>query len=503
MTAREDDSFVSTPPEFNFLTLIPEGAQYDLLRASVGILQDFFPDQYETLTPDRVQAWVDELASGTGRTASDLRSDIFEFVVGTEEIQDAFGVSEDEADQLITGTMTFSELGAKAAGAGTDRIGKTVIPEGATLVKVNNPTGSDATALYYLTYEWKGVTYSFEVGDSERLNELFGGESRFDEKKTMNQTRFDGAGYVIAGSADPLLGADESFTALMDRETKAAGMEDLPAWIEDSTDALGILSQGAALGWTTGRIWDELAKTDAFTERFGATIDLYRREGTNVQDAVQQILADEGSIAKVVRFYGEPGADYDSDYLQRALAGGWTAQSAAQVLEATNQLTRNPTALRDANAVLIASGLAPVDEAGFINIMLGGAPDDVTEAINTANADRALRDAGLDDVDMKLLLGIVDTTDRVLTVDSFRTIASELASNFARFSTELDREAFGIGEDEVTAALFGRESPSGRSAGDVLNTLARFQRDRQAASRGVAGNVGFVDQSGNLRFQGV
>lgn len=480
---------------------IPTGAQYDMLRFSIELLADLFPDQLSEITPERIAAWVDEIDSGVGRDAAEIRSDIFQFIVTPEEIQDVLGVDEAEADELIAGTMTFAELGVKAT-AGTDRIGKTVIPEGATLVKVNNPSGSDAGSLYYLTYEWKGVTWAFEVGDAARLKELFGGEERFDDKVTMNQPKFDNSGFVEGGNADPLLGADESFTALMERETRAAGMEDLPAWLDGSPEGLAIIAQGAALGWSPGRIWEELSGTDAFQDRFGATIGIYTQGGSGVQDAVAQILQDEQSIAQVIRRYGPPGAQYDESYFQAALAGGWDATTAAQVLEATNQITRNPTALRDANAVLAASGLAPVDEAGFINIMLGGAPDDVTEAINTANADRALREAGIDDVDIRTLLDVVDTTDRVLTTDSFREIAGELAFNFARNTTELDRGAFGISRDDLTRVMFG-EAPADATQGEVLNVLARFERDRRAAAQGFGGAAGFVDDRGNLRFQGV
>lgn len=483
------------------LAAIPTGAQYDMVRYALELMRDVFPEQYATLTPDRIQGWVDEIDSGVGRDAAEIRSDIFEFVVTPEEIQQTYGVNEEQAQELIAGTMTFAELGEKVV-AGTEMVGGTVIPEGAQLIKVNNPAGSDAGSLYYLTYEWQGVTWTFEVGDAERLDELFGGEGAFDEKRTMNQQQFDNAGFVSAGSADQILGADESFTALMERETAAVGMEDLPEWLAGSPQAMSILAQGAAQGWSPSRIWEELSTTDAFQDRYGTTIGIYTQGGSSIQDAVQQILADEQSLARVVRRYGPPGASYDSDYFQSALAQGWDATAAAQVLEATNQLTRNPTALRDANAVLAAAGLAPVDEAGMLNIMLGGAPDDVTEAINTANADRALRDAGLMDVDIQTLLDVVDTTDRVLTVESFREIAGELAFNFARFSTEMDRNAFGVSRDDLTRVMFG-EAPNDATQGEILNALARFERDRRRAAQGFGGATAFVDDRNQLRFQGV
>lgn len=484
------------------LALIPEGPEYDMVRFSIQTVASIFPSSMGDITPERVQGWVNEIASGSGRDDDEIRSDIFNFIVGEDTIQNTLGTTPEETDALIAGTLTFSDLGRTATG-GVETIGNATIPTGGTLIKVKNPEGSDAAALYYITYEWRGVQFAFEVGDKDRLEELFGGESSFDDKQTYNQDRFDSQDYVLSGSIDQHLGAEESFASLMEREVRSAGLEDMPRWIAESTEALTIMAQGSAQGWSSSRIWKELSGTDAFQQRFGDTIGLYTQGGGTIQDAVQQILADESALAAVVRRYQDAGSTVSEEYLQAALAKGWTAPQAAQVLEGTNTLVRNPTSLQQANEILVASGLEPTDEVGFINIIMGNTTDDVTEALNTAFAGQALTEAGIKDVDVNLLLDVIDTSDRVLSVDTFRETAQQLAFNFARFSTEIDRKAFGLNEDEITAALFGRESPSGKSAGEVLNTLARYERDRRAAAQGFGGAQAFVDDQGNLRFQGV
>ena len=488
----------------DLLALIPEGSEYDMLRFSIQTVASIFPADLAEITPARVTAWVNEIAGGEGRDDDAIRSDIFNFVVGADEIQSKLGVSEEDATQLIEGTMTFSSLGQSVAGkGGTTTIGDTTIPNGGTLIKVKDPQGTDASTLYFVKYEWKGVEWVFEVGDAERFEELFGSEARFDSKQTVNQNQFDGQGWVQGGSMDQLLGSDEGFASLMERETRNAGLEDLPRWVDESPEVLSIMAQGAAQGWSSARIWETIAGTEAFTDRFGLTIDRYRQGGGTIQDAVQQILSDEAALSQVVRRFQEPGSTVDEEYLQTVLSQGWTAPQAGQVLEATNQLVRDPAALAQANEILARSGLEQLDEKGFINVMLGDAPDDVTEALNTAFAAQALTQAGIEDVDLNLLLDVIDTTDRVLTPDSFRETAQQLAFNFARFATEIDRNAFGLDEDEITAALFGRESPKGKTTGEVLNTLARFERDRRAAAGGFGGVGAFQDETGRLRFQGV
>ncbi len=380
-------------------------------------------------------------------------------------------------------------------------IGNTTIPQGARLVIVRDPEGSDADRLYNLVYEWRGVELAFEVGDRARFEELFGAVDNFSQVSTVSQGAFDDEGFVGAGSVDEILGSSESLGSQIEREVRALGLEDLPNWLAASSESLALVAEATSSGWSSGRLWQELSGTQAFTDRFGGALDRYLQGGTTIQQAVSQLQADEQNLRRRLQFLAPPDS-LTTDTLQAMLSQGWTPDSAARVMEQASILS-NTGALAQANQIMEASGLPSLDDVGFINALNGFGPPEIVEALNTVAASVALEEAGLDDVDIDLLMDVVDTSDRLLTVESFQELTQELSFNFARFGAEFGREKLGLERDDVVAALFGEESPTGRTPGEVLNLLARFERDRRAAAEGISGPSAGIDRRGRLVVQGL
>lgn len=489
--------------------LIPAGPKYNELGFALQQLNDLFPELMANADAADISRWVADINAGT-RTDTSIRNDIFKYWVGAQRIQQTLGVDEATAQALIAGTKKFSEFGAAGSidadkpGSSVVKVGGTTISQGGRLVRVRNPLGSDAPELFYLIQSWRGVDFAFEIGDLARLNELFGSISVFDDVTTTSQAGFDSGGYVSAGLVDSELGVTESFGSRTEREVAALGMEDLPSWLAGAPDALALIGTATAEEWSSGRLWEELSKTQAFNSRFGTAFDRYRQENVTIADAVSQLVADENTMRAAIRPWLAGQAD-ETTYIQGLLVQGWTPQAASQVLEAAEDLQRRPEQLNQANFILAQSGLASLDEVGFINAMKGHGPQETVEALNTAAAARALTEAGieLDDSDLLEVLRLVDTSDRLLTADNWRELSQQLAFNEIRFGNEIERGKLGIEEDDLIASAFGRESKSGKSSGQVMGLLARFERDRRAASEGYEGSTGYLDDQGRLRIQGL
>lgn len=385
------------------------------------------------------------------------------------------------------------------------KVNKTKIPNGATVVIVRNPDSSDAKFLYYLTYEWNGVTITYEVGSKKEFEKLFGPVDEFTGANNiikMGDKAFENQDWVNGGAADQLYGSTESLPSQIEREIDLLGLEDLPGWIKNSPEVLTLIVTGTAGEWSEGRLWKEISKTDAFTKRFGTLIDTYLQQGVTIADAVAGIVADENQIRDaLIQFTGDK--KLTTNYLQNLIARGWTAPAVQQVLAQAEILDRNPEYMKLSNQILKQYGFKPLDSVGFINALKGHGPPDVIEALNTVAAGQALREAGLDDLDADLLAQIVDTSDRLLTVESFGQLSQELAFNMIRFGNELDFGKLGITEEDLFAAAFGKESPSGKTVGETINLMARFQRDRQAASQGYEDTTAYQDQGGKLRIAGL
>lgn len=465
------------------------------------------------------------LAQDQGTTVEQVLQNIIRGFFNTSGL--AIGTSkESEADRLariarevLSGQRTLHEVratirelgqggdaGRPAGGDGiTDvppvQVGSSTIPAGGRLIRVDQPQGSDEPHLYYIVYEWRGVQFAYEVGGPERFKELFGSTDNFDGFTKMSQAAFDDESFVLVGLIDQELGATESLGSRIERDIRALGLEDLPGWLANSPDALALVGQATAQEWSSGRLWQELSNTAAFKTRFGAVWARYKTDNVTIQEAVNRIVADENALQSALR----PWGGGDTEFIHGLLNNGWTPSAAAQVLESAEDLARRPDTLEFVNAVLTQSGFDPLDEVGFINALNGHGPQEAIEAVNTAQAARALIESGIDlaDEDVDLIMDLVDTSDRLLTVESWRSLAQELSFNIMRNARELDFGKLGVDEEDLVAAAFGRESPSGRSTGEVLGLLARFERDRRVAGQGSEAFGGFIDESGRLRLTGL
>lgn len=510
------------------LALLPPGAtNARALIRQIGEVAESLPSWQAVLdnfTPDRVRRMASQMASG--RTDDDLRDDILTYMVGEDRLLE-LGINENTAQAIMLGANEGGQnLGAVMNlpkvqdtlnqgkvdadnNAGTDKdpvkVGDTVIPQGARLVRVRNPVGSDAKELYYLVYEWNGVQLAYEVGDTERLNELFGGVATFDDVSTFNQAQFDRRDFVEVGSVDQIVGSTESLGSQIQREVRNLGFEDLPAWLNNSPEAKALIAQATAQEWSTGRLWTELAKTSAFTARFGRVIEKYSQGGIPIGTAVEQIVADETAMRDRLRQFQRPNDTFTNAQIHSLMLRGWTADSAGQVLGQMQILESNPEALAQANRVMAAAGLPALSPVDFLNGINGFGPPRVVKALNAAAAGVALREAGLKVTDETIdtILDVVDTADRLLTVDSFQQVAQELTFNVMRFGNELDFKKLGVDREDLVAAAFGESSPTGKNVGEVLNLLARFERDRRAAGEGFDDASAFQDKRGRLIIQGL
>lgn len=402
--------------------------------------------------------------------------------------------------------------GGGAAGGGDNTqddgvvdVGNTVVPGGATVVRVRNPAGSDAPTLWYLKYQFAGVEFVFEVGTSDDFIRLFGNDWQesdfYDSFITQTQGQFDASGYVDAGMVDEVVGSEDSFASQMEAAIQAAGQEDIVGWIRNDPQAMAVFAESVVDDWSKGRLWRELSGTDAFADRFPA-MERYMQGGITVEQAVNEYVQDETALRITVRRFLPPGTQVDQDYLGTVMMNGWTPNQANQILQATETLKRRPEALAQANAIMIASGLDPMDEAGMLNVLTGGAPDEVVEAFNTASAAQALADADLADVDVDLLIEVVDDVTALRSKEDYQRLAQDLALDLIRNARELDIEQYGMTREDVIAAAFGESNPGGKSIGETINYLARLERERQVAAQGLAGVNAFIDDRDRLRTQG-
>jgi hypothetical protein len=388
-------------------------------------------------------------------------------------------------------------------GSPPTEIGDATIPAGGRLVRITNPEGSDAAVLYRVVYEWNGVEYSYEIGDQERFDELFGDEgiAGFREYTRMDQGEWDETGIFVVGPIDERLGATESEASIMERELRALGFEQTPPWWDEEVSTIAVI--GAAEGWSAGRIAKAMSETDAFAGRFPALAEFMAGRGiTDLIAGTAGYVQEESALRDALNRFRGPTTDTSTEYLGSLISTGWTADQIVPVIEAERILRESPGAIDNLNEILAYGGLDTIDENGFIDVMTGSGSADVYEAINDTLRQQALLEAGVDiDTAFAESLG-TGVSSAIDSPERYTQQAVQAATSIARNFRALDLQQYGLDRDDIVAAVFGEESPTGKTVGEINDILGKIQREAQASAAGYDSVQSFLDARGRLRIQG-
>jgi hypothetical protein len=99
-------------------------------------------------------------------------------------------------------------------------------------------------------------------------------------------------------------------------------------------------------------------------------------------------------------------------------------------------------------------------------------------------------------------LGVGDTGEEILSPDAFSRQAQLAAQEIGRNLSDIDLGRYDLTREDVIAASFDEESPSGRSVSEVQELILKLSRERSRAETGHAGAASFQDAEGRLRVQG-
>ena len=435
------------------------------------------------------------------------------------------------ADEVNSGARTLASVttaiaNIAGAGSGTGIFGEptttggTTIRSGGTLYRVRDEMSGQLT--FHVVYEFEGVKISYSIGSAERFAELFpdGGLAAFNSIQSVSRSQFDELVQVQAGDVGEVLGTGESLGEELVNRMRAFGFESLPGWLRDDPAAMTIAATAAAEGWSAGRTLRQLSTTDGFRQRFGAWDYALRQTGGDEMAAMGFLTQRETELRQVIGAIRGPQTNTDPQYLQELISEGWTSESARLILSAERTFLSNPEMLTSLNTLLQADGMAPLtsdaliamiaageagiqDRVDFTDLLEGNDFNSVVDTINDAIVFTQLEQAGLRDLDIDFVRNLRNVTGGLLSEESVGQFVSQAASNVLRFIDDIDRERFGISEEEIISAAAGRPSPTGRSNAETAQILERIVRSRQAASQGRGGPEAFLNRRGSLSIAGI
>ncbi len=158
MTLPTTDPQVATASGFNqFLAMIPDDPIYANLRGIIREAQRNFSDTLPQFSVERVQGWIDEIASGTGRDHDQIRDDIARVIFTPERIMLVYGVDADTAQKLILGGneggFNFADLDAATPPAPAPEPPAPEPPSTPDIPDVEGPAGGDILDIPSFDYQ--------------------------------------------------------------------------------------------------------------------------------------------------------------------------------------------------------------------------------------------------------------------------------------------------------------------------------------------------------------
>ena len=389
----------------------------------------------------------------------------------------------------------------------------TIIPTGMRLVKISDPSGTDAATMYFLVGDVYGVNLAYQIGDDTDLTAMFGGVAAFDDVTTTTQREFDGSDTLTVGSVDEIAGATGSLQAQFDRDMRAAGLENPPAWITADKDAMVRYVNAVNEGWSPERMWGSLSGTQAFKTRFdGLDVVMGQLGTTSLVSGVAEYTNRETQMRSALLSSRGPSADTSPEYVSSLIAAGWKPAEVGELLGLEKRVKDNPEALDNINSILAFQGLDTLDADDFVSFLQDQdaqtidpsfAPGQVFEAVNDALRFQALIDEGINiSAEFATDLG-EGTSEAIGSVEQYSAQAQMAAQELARNSDELALKKYGLDRNDVIAVNFSEESPSGKSVSDINEILERVGKERAKAATGFASASSYTDALGRLRVQGL
>jgi tetratricopeptide (TPR) repeat protein len=464
------------------LAEIPEGEQYDPIRNALKRVAATFPGELPEITAVRVAGWVEEVDNGGGRDADQIRDDIFEFVVGIQEIQDTLGVDEATAEALIAGSnddgIDFHTF-LQGQGAQPEQLG---IMDGATGWYYD-----PETELYYVEYTLpeSGMTLLFEAS-AEDMDSLWGEGVRPAVTDIDFNSYVRTEGVVFAGGIGEVEG-EGSFQENVD-STIALALDEgtLPEWARGNAAAEELLF--ISISENKGSDWliTNLAKLPEFQERFPG-IDTFMENGLTVPEAIAAHLDFETALKELERANGGDPDRITPQVAADIAAQGYSVTDVARAYSIFKRMEDFAPALEAFNEILVASGLDPISSTEEMYAFLAGeAPADFYEIYEASSLREAAEAAGVGSIfDADDAIEAAAAMPFVMSPQQIGPAMIRAAQDILRFRHELNLEGIGFDADDLVDISLGIAPRSGRSQAEIAGVMDSLIKQAQ----------GFLDQS--------
>ena len=473
------------------LALIPDGDQYKTLRFTLMRIAETFPTELKEIGSARVQGWIDEIASGDGRTATEIRNDIFKYVVGEDLIMSTLGVDADTAQKLIAGTTTFSSMvssdGTVTAPPSDSDPGDT--PTGATdqfpgimaggeIIQVERDGLPD---IFIAAYEYppgSGKFISWQFDSEEQIAQILGDTwfKDFGFSKRSEQWYRDNS--MGNESIADITGLSGDFLQLMNQAgyeaAAAAGINDptLIGQMLSDPEMQQIMAQAVFGGWTDEQVMAAKRDTDFWKNTLYPGIEKFYGKTANPEQAWATYASSVESSLIELGYRRDADGTFKT-VIGELIFGNVEVQSFKDMVPTFVKAQQNPEffdALDRWSNQMLGKDLEFDD---WFSILDGTAPPELASLAEAATLSytAAQRGSTITDAQIERLTSIDDLSE---------ADAQQLFSEFDSALTALGErglDRYGLTKDEILSLAGGIKPDSGRSLEVIRNKAGQAMRE--------------------------
>ena len=477
-----------------YLNLIPD----EFAKLEATIKEVFKTGTEGKLTAARVEGWIKEMNEGgtgsrsglTGAALEDqLRDDIAKHVITKEVFMSFYGVSAEEAEQIILGGneggTNFSDLSTP----GSEPDG---VLGGGDLVRVNRDDGSSFLALRYV---YNGIEHLYSFDSDEQAVKALGGIGGAID---INEDTVDDGDTWLLGDALGFVGQEGTYVGYFENVMQEAALEAgvmNPGKIGEyfsQPEVQRIIAEGEAGDWSTDRIQAALRDTDYYqTVLYPGILNIMESgEGGSNPEAVWMEYAKtvENSLDKL-------GYERDDDgsfgsKVGEMLDKGITDDAFNDAASVFIRAEQNPEFANVLNQWVEADGLPSLEFSDIFDVLEGTTDPELEAIVEKAIIQFQAEATGfaLDPTQITRLANLTQFSETQIQT-GFSTAENQLLALAGR------GELYGLDESALVSAAFNLESDSG-TANETRRLARKAILERGLSDDRKAQFFGSFDSSG-------
>lgn len=481
--------------QFDPLAVIPPGSQWAGLRQAFQLLKRDFPDKWKKLVGD--QARVMRMLQKDPDVA---RDDIFEFVIGSEALQETYGITAEQAEGVILGKneggINFSSLNIPPPA----ETGNPTPTPGAPGLRIMGGKSlqwyyDPRTKKYYASYTMPGTNQQvlFEANEKQ-MKELFAG--RLPEFSNINFNQFVRRENIhFGGNITEVEGTGNWEQEFQRTVSLALDQRDLPDWIKNDPQAMALLFIATSENRSDDWFYEQLSNLQSFKKRYPG-LDSMLGEGVNVAEAVMAFDEYEQGLKRLHAAAGFNPSGVSHQLTGDLMKKGYSLDQIGETYSVWKRIHSNATALKAFNEILVANGQKALQGKGLYDFLRGTAPAALYEIWSASAINEAAEAMGFGSVfggqdALKLALKTEENFTQAEAFQNFQNVAQQAL----RLRHELNLGQYGLDIDDLIDLSFGQKPRSGKNMAQVAEAMQRIQQEAQGFVGGrVNPFIGFTDQ---------